>query len=44
MGADVRFGLVQGDVRWLAGVLIAVDISWPGYSGRWRQTRMCSLG
>src|ERR1700684_3069054 len=27
---DLGFGLVQGDVRWLAGVLIAIDITLAG--------------
>ena len=27
---DSGFGLVQGDVRWLAGVLIAIDITLAG--------------
>jgi type IV secretory pathway TrbL component len=41
---DSGFGLVQGDVRWLASVLIAVDNSSPASSGRWRRTRTCWLG
>ncbi|MDQ2862009.1 MAG: P-type conjugative transfer protein TrbL, partial [Pseudomonadota bacterium] len=27
---DSGFGLLQGDVRWLAGVLIAIDITLAG--------------
>ena len=27
---DSGFGLVQGDVRWLAGILIAIDIALAG--------------
>ena len=27
---DSGFGLVQGDVRWLAGILIAIDITLAG--------------
>ena len=27
---DLGFGLVQGDVRWLAGILIAIDITLAG--------------
>ena len=27
---DSGFGLIQGDVRWLAGVLIAIDITLAG--------------
>ena len=41
---DSGFGLVQGDVRWLAGVLIGIDITLPACSGRWRPTRTCSRG
>ena len=41
---DSGFGLLQGDVRWLAGVLIVIDITLAGLSGRWRRTRTCSRG
>src|ERR1700759_5564860 len=27
---DSGFGLIQGDVRWLAGVLIAIDVTMAG--------------
>ena len=32
---DSGFGLVQGDVRWLAGVLIAIDITLAGLFWAW---------
>jgi type IV secretion system protein TrbL len=36
---DSGFGLVQGDVRWLAGVLIAIDITLAGLFWAMRRTR-----
>lgn len=36
---DSGFGLLQGEVKWLAGVLIALDLVLAALSGPWRPAR-----